>query len=525
MGAEAEKGPRVLAVGAGPTGLLLASELERRGVPCLLIDSLDTPNSWDRATVVHPRSMEIFESLGLEGEFLEKGIKTRGARLHSGGEVLGVLDIELSHATFPFDLGISEEVTESVLTAHLERVGGAVTRSTTLVGLSQGPDGVTATLETNGEQREVTVEWVVGCDGLHSLVRELSGAGFEGTDIEAPWAVFDATIDGWADDFDMAASYLDTPSMIMTPLPGRRWRVYLRPDTWDTDLVEDATELLHRYQPAATYVDIEHPTRFQCHSRVATAFRSDRLLLAGDAAHACSPAEGHGMNTGLQDAYNLGWKLALVCNGLSGPDLLDSYGAERRPVAGRVAESGLASEALQATPEESRAARDQALRQVFSDPDSSHHEAVAAAELDRSYAEGGVVAGDAGHFPAPGDRFPDGVPAHPAGGEPCTLCVLTHHPGHTLLVLGCAKTPTGAVGDVVAALEAEFESSPLVDAVAGFCAQGEAAPLGSINEDVAARLGLDGISVLAIRPDRYVGLRSNGGDIAVVTAYFEALTG
>jgi 2-polyprenyl-6-methoxyphenol hydroxylase-like FAD-dependent oxidoreductase len=113
----------VLVVGAGPTGLLLAAELERRDVPCLLIDVLDAPRTWDRATVVHARSIEIFEALGLEHEFLTESVHTRNARFHSGGSVLGELDFGASGSRYGFDIGLSEEFTESVLTDFLESHG------------------------------------------------------------------------------------------------------------------------------------------------------------------------------------------------------------------------------------------------------------------------------------------------------------------------------------------------------------------------------------------------------------------
>jgi 2-polyprenyl-6-methoxyphenol hydroxylase-like FAD-dependent oxidoreductase len=516
--------PQVLIVGAGPTGLLLAGELERRDVRCLLIDSLDAPQQWDRATVVHPRSMEIFESLGLAGEFLERGLKTGGARIHSAGELLGVLDISLAHHRYPFDLGISEEVTESILTGHLERLGGQVTRSTSLVDLRPDGEGIVATIERTGERQEIAVPWLVGCDGLHSVVREHTGIEFEGSDIDAPWAVFDATIEGWDDDFDMAASYMDVPAMILTPLPGRRWRAYLRPTSDSGDLVEDATDLLRTYKPGASFTDIENPTRFHCHARVATRFRAGQVLLAGDAAHACSPAEGHGMNTGLQDAFNLGWKLAMVCRGEAGPALLDSYEAERRPVAQLIVESGVAAEAAQLTTgTEEVTARNAMFRQTFADADSAHHEAVAAAELNRSYAASPVVSGDLAEQLGAGTRVPETSDVEPLDAAPCCLHELAHRPGHTLFALGGPAASPADVAGLVSALEEAARGSAVFDAVVGLCTNPGTEPVGRLDEAVASQLGVKGITVLAIRPDRYVGLRDDAADPAAVDRYLAAL--
>ena len=495
----------------------------------MLIDALDAPRGWDRATVVHSRSMEIFESLSIAQHFLDTGVKTRKARIYSGGEVLGELDLELIESRYPFDLGISEEATESILTDHLARHGGAVTRSSRLVDIRPEEGGLVATVERDGAREEVAVSWIVGCDGLHSAARELTGIEFPGTAISTQWAVFDATAEGWDDEFDVAANFLEIPAMFLTPLPGRRWRVYLRPTSENSNLVADATEVVRAYKPDVSFTDVENPARFHCHSRVAASFRSGRVLLAGDAAHVCSPAEGHGMNTGMQDAFNLGWKLALVCQGASGPDLLDSYDAERRPVAARVVGSGGDVEAVQVmTAEDERAARDIAIRRTFAEPDSAHHEAVAAAELDRSYAESPAVSGAANHRLGPGGRLPDALPAAPPAASACAVHELTHHRGHTLLVVGGEGASADEVLELATALEAAHGGSPVVDAVVGLSADESAPATASvcrIDASVAARMGVDDLTVLAVRPDRYVGFRHDGRDPEAVAGYLTRLTG
>jgi 2-polyprenyl-6-methoxyphenol hydroxylase-like FAD-dependent oxidoreductase len=514
--------PRVLVVGAGPTGLLLAAELERRDVPCLLIDALDAPRGWDRATVVHERSLEIFEALGIADRLLAEGVWTRGARFHSDGEVLAERSLDLTGSRYGCQLGVSEEVTESVLTAYLEGQGGAVTRSTRLVGLKPGAAAATATLERDGHRREIVVRWVVGCDGHRSAVREAVGIEFPGTDIEAPWAVFDATLEGWNTDYDLGFAYLDQPPVILTPLPGRRWRVYLRPTSDTSDLVAEAGEVLGRYAPGVKLAGVENPTRFHCHSRVAARYRSGRVLLAGDAAHACTPAEGHGMNTGLQDAFNLGWKLALVCRGEAGAGLLDTYEAERRPVAERIVSSGAAVETAHAmTDAGERAARDAEIRRRSADPAIAHHEAAAASELDRSYPRSRAVAGDDGSGLAPGLLLPDTRPVDPADGEPRPLHELTHRRGHTLLVLGGPQADPGRVAELVTELEGR--SGAAVDAVVGLSTRPSRPPVGRIDESVAAQLGVVGVTVLGVRPDRYIGLRDDSGDPRAVEEYFDAL--
>src|SRR5262249_19755751 len=160
-------------------------------------------------------------------------------------------------------------------------------------------------------------------------------------------------------------AYLEDIPVILTALPERRWRVYLRPSAPDSDLVADARSTLSRYVSALGFDDVANPTRFHCPTKVATRFRASRILLAGDAAHVCRVAQAQGMNSGLEDAFNLAGKLALVCQGRSSPDLLDSYEVERRPVAEAITASGDATEHAQTlTDPAERRARDETLRAV-----------------------------------------------------------------------------------------------------------------------------------------------------------------
>ncbi len=199
--------PAVLIVGAGPTGLLLASELHRRGVPCHLIDSRPAPMHWDRATVVHPRSLQIFESLGLAQKFLDAGCRQRAVKIHSNGKLLGKMELSSCGSSYGFNIGLSEEVTESILTEYLEQLGGTVNQSSRLLALTQRGDSVLAEIERNGERYQVNTRWAVGCDGIHSPTREMSGIGFEGHDILKPWAVFDATLKNWTDTYEATFVY------------------------------------------------------------------------------------------------------------------------------------------------------------------------------------------------------------------------------------------------------------------------------------------------------------------------------
>lgn len=511
----------VLVVGAGPTGLLIASELQRRGVPCHLIDARPAPSRWNRATVIHPLSLQIFESLGLAKRFLDAGCRQRVIKLHSNGQVLGTMNLATCGSIYGFNLGQSQEVTESILTGYLHEQGGTVNRSSRLVGLTMHDDGVLAEIERDGYLYQVRAKWIVGCDGVRSAVRELGGIGFEGHDIAQPWAVFDATLVGWAESFETTFVYFDTLPVILTAIPGHRWRVYLRPSSEQADLVADAASTVSAYAPAATFVDVENPARFQCHTRMAAQFRSGPVFLAGDAAHVCTPAQGHGMNCGLQDAFNLAWKLALVYHGAADAGLLDSYEAERRPAADMVARSGDVMErALTMRGAGKRDRRDRELKAMLADPKARHLEILAEAELNVDYCRSPLVFGDANYLLAAGHSLPDAIPVEWPDGKRCGLHALAHRAGHTLMLLGGRMASVPMLLDLQAALRVLVVESPLFEAAVALSAcTGLPLDIGYLEPSVVDLLGVGGITLLVMRPDGYVGLRADGDHLNALDRY------
>ncbi|MCP9934024.1 FAD-dependent monooxygenase [Cyanobium sp. Candia 9D4] len=502
----------VLVVGAGPTGLLLAGELQRRGVPNLLIDARAEALHWDRATVIHPLSLEIFEALGLVDRFLEAGCRQRRILIHADGQRLGELDLADCGSRYGFNLGLSEEVTETILTDHLESQGGAVQRSCRLVALEAHGDGVTATVACGEQEHAVQARWVVGCDGLRSTTRALSGLDFVGHGISRPWAVFDAAVEGWIDSHEVNAAYLDASPLILTALPEERWRVYLRPEAEEGDLVAEAAAVLQRYLPQARFAGVENPSRFHCHSRVASAFRAGPVFLAGDAAHVCSPAEGHGMNCGLHDAANLAWKLALVHHGAADPALLDSYEQERRPVAQAICRSGDATEQAHGLQEPAeRAARDRAIAAMLANPVARQQEVVAETEMNVSYAGSAITLGGGEGQPFGAEQRLSTTIALPPGASADRLHALTHRCGHTLLLLAGPEAPPQAHAGLQAELEAERAAGSLPPALV------EAVVPVRLEEP--SSLGLGPLTLLAVRPDGFIGLRADTDHRSAVRRY------
>jgi 2-polyprenyl-6-methoxyphenol hydroxylase-like FAD-dependent oxidoreductase len=315
----------VLVVGAGPTGLVLAVELARRGVPFHLIDRRPEPLGRDRAIVVKSRSLELLAGMGLAGVFLRRGRIIRGIDLFSGGRRVAAIGLDGLDSPFPFDLCIPEEETERILAEELGRLGCRIERGVEFAGLEQGERSVTVRLRSFRDGgRALEASWVVGTDGLHSAVREAIGDEFEGHDYPTLWGVADAHLASWHRPVDHATVQIEPPVVIAFPLRDGRWRFTFQPDAAADDHLGTIGAWLQAISPGAALRNPDQPQLFHTHARVARRYRIGRVLLAGDAAHASTPFEGHGMNTGMQDSYNLGWKLALVATGAAPETLLDS---------------------------------------------------------------------------------------------------------------------------------------------------------------------------------------------------------
>ncbi|MEV4109398.1 FAD-dependent monooxygenase [Nonomuraea sp. NPDC049695] len=337
----------VLVVGAGPTGLTLALELARRGVPYLVIEKNAGPAIGSRGKGLQPRSLEVLDDLGVIDEILANGETGLPLRLHQGH----TLSVELATAAgtgarpgvpYPDLVLLPEWRVEKVLRDRLAELGGEVLYGAGLASFQQDADGVTAVLE-NGET--VHARYLVGCDGGHSTVRRQLGATMDGrTHDDQYFLVGDVTIDGLRDDAAYAWFGDDGGYLAVSPLPNAdgAWQyqanVVPGPDGSVPDPTLDLFRELFAARSGRTDVTLTEATwlsRYRFNARMVEHYRHGRVFLAGDAAHVHSPAGGQGMNTGIQDAYNLGWKLAAVLNGAPG-ELLDSYDAERIPVAAEV---------------------------------------------------------------------------------------------------------------------------------------------------------------------------------------------
>ena len=345
----------VLIVGAGPTGLMLALQLARADVPFVLIDANVAPSITTKALIVQARTMEIYQRSGVSAQAMAQVELVEAATIHINGKTgvrLPLAQIGRGISPFARPMALTQDQNERILGDELRELGIRIHWLHKLVALNQTSDGVLATLQTGDNANDLTVttqiaaQWVAGCDGAHSAVRHLCAIEFPGAPYEQVFYVADVHARGpatpgelhiylWPDDFHFffpmrspAAGELRYRLIGIVPAMLRQV---------DDLNFDDLRDTVHsRLAGAFTVTKVNWFSPYRIHHRRASQFRSGRCFLLGDAAHIHSPAGGQGMNTGLQDAFNLGWKLALVCSGLANAALLDSYASERIPVAQRL---------------------------------------------------------------------------------------------------------------------------------------------------------------------------------------------
>jgi 2-polyprenyl-6-methoxyphenol hydroxylase-like FAD-dependent oxidoreductase len=414
----------VLVVGAGPVGCWLAAELAAAGVRVLVIEARESRAAWSRGFVVHPRTLEIFDSRGVAQQLLEDGRALPTWHFAMGPRRL---DFSTLPTTFPFTLLQPQARTEELIEQHLNRHGGTVSRGRRAVGLTQYPDHVAVRVLHDGAEHTLTARFVVGCDGSRSTVRQSAGIGFSGSPdtISSPHALVELAAPPPPEQYMQTR---ENGAFFAIALPDGRFVVstidhaamHEVQTPWTAETVRASVVRI-----TGTDYGMGEPERISVlgnSARQAHRYRDRRVLLAGDAAHVHYPMGGQGMNLGVQDAHNLAWRLAFAVRAERGrpggaklPDLLlDGYEAERRPVGERVLEDVRAQLALVAA----RGADGVALRSRFEALLSEHP------QVHREYAL--RLSGLSVRYPQPGEadgdsrlgaRVPDLLLELPAEGE------------------------------------------------------------------------------------------------------------
>ncbi|MEV1067972.1 FAD-dependent monooxygenase [Streptomyces sp. NPDC050263] len=515
----------VLIAGAGPVGLSAAAELRRHGVRCRLVDRLPARLPYAKAVGIQPRTLEIWDRMGLARPVLEAASVLRGQLIYVNGREQARIDLTLPPEV-PYEFAaLPQYETERLLEEYVAGLGTIIERGTELLSFTQDDDGVTARLRTaSGAESEFRTGYLIGCDGAHSTVRKGLGLSYEGAafaeeymlgDVEADWDLphgyglrsLHRTADGATDDV-----------LVCIPLPGAgRYRMSMlvppelsaQPgsDVGDDGVAHglegdgDRTPELHHLQAVvdrlapkpALLSRLRWSSVFRISHRIVDRYADGRVFVAGDAAHIHPPTGAQGMNTGIQDACNLAWKLALVLKGEAGPALLATYDAERRPVGEEVV---------------GRTVR-HATQGIETDPDDPRTLLLREAQLLIDYRNGPLATAPHGppDAPQPGDRAPDcpGLTT-PAAAYPWRLLdILRDRPDHVLLLYATdpAEAAKAATPDIRTIVVLARESTPTLSAP-------DTLPVPAYRDTAAqfARLYRpDGPTGFIIRPDGYLAAR------------------
>lgn len=469
----------VLIVGGGPAGMAAALELRQWGVDVTIIDALERPRTTSRAGGVQPRTYELLDRYGMSEVLIAGRNGVNGMTLFQNGKQVAKIETHLARSRYAQPPGVPQAQLEEVFRTFLAKEDVQVLWSHELISLTEDESGMLAKIRTPDRIISFKADWVLGCDGARSTVRKLAGLNFVGISYPEAWGLMDARLD-WELDESALRVFKDdgAQQIVIVPFGGTHYRLQI--DHRDTAL-QDQPPTIEEIQTAFDRLTgvigkISNPTwasDFRLHRRQVEHYRAGRIFLAGDAAHIHAPAGAQGLNTGVQDAINLGWKLALVVRGEANAALLDTYERERWPIAQGVLKL---AETLAQNPELLLKSAELP-RQVLAD---TH------AQLLVNYREGplGAPQGASG-IPVAGDRLPDVL----VGGQ------------RVYLKLRHAKVVVSLFGD-----EDAFSS-----AARQFACFGDAITIWKHNagDELAEALGMmTGAAV--IRPDAFLGVIVKG---------------
>ncbi len=331
----ADRDTDVLVVGAGPVGLFLANECARRGIRFRLLETRASQSEHSKALAIFSRTLEVFDMAGLVGPFLDAAHRVTQVAVITHGRRLARMQFEPERTPYPFVAMVPQNVTERLLLESLRRRGGDVEYGSTFLSAEPDDEAVRVDFDRNGARASLRAAFVVGCDGAHSAVRHLLHLSFEGGSYRDSFLLADVETNDALPPDEMQLCPSERGPLALFPMSATRRRIVATIDAPEGDA--PSLELVRRILAERAPREVEAlslhwSSYFRIHHRHVTSLRSGRFFVAGDAAHIHSPFGGQGMNTGLQDAWNLAWKLDLALRNHASEALLDSYGAERLPV-------------------------------------------------------------------------------------------------------------------------------------------------------------------------------------------------
>jgi 2-polyprenyl-6-methoxyphenol hydroxylase-like FAD-dependent oxidoreductase len=526
----------VLIVGAGPVGLTLAAACRKHGISFRIVDKAPAASDKSKALAVWSGTLEILAALGLAETFVTHAMPFQGLHLADKGKDVGYVHTDEGvESRYAWPVILPQSRTEALLGAHLRSQGVAIEREIELIGLVPSEKGVTCHLRhAGGVEEEVRASYLVGCDGARSIVRQQLPVKFEGDTLESNFILVDARIEGGGPErCEVYVNWNENAPVALFPIEPGLWRLFSSRATMENREPPTLDEMQRALDNAGlSRWKLRDPvwlSWFQVNERVSSRFRVGRVFLCGDAAHIHSPAGGQGMNTGMQDGYNLAWKLKLLLEGVAAPDdVADSYHAERHAVAKGVVEASgmLIRGALIKNPILSKFRRIAAsmLTQL---PAIQRFAACKLSELEINY-QGSPLVADKGAWPKAGGGIVPGTHARDVfvqttAGEAASLWEQTFASDYTLLFFS-GRHPGPSVEKTAASLAAAASAlRPRLNLIGLWHGYTPPVGVGGIKwfRDIDARAHERyGVAQEAawylVRPDQYVAARAQPADIAAL---------
>jgi 2-polyprenyl-6-methoxyphenol hydroxylase-like FAD-dependent oxidoreductase len=527
----------VAIIGAGPVGLTAAAELARYGISARLVDRRDGPVQHSHAAVVHVRTQEVFEAMGVAERIVPRGYPLQYISLNAFGKLLGGIRVHGVDGPYPGPRVVSQQVVETQLAEHLAALGGAADRPAEVTEIAEAAEGFTITLHRpDGSSEQFHANYLLGCDGGHSFARGRFGIGFPGERYDGfEFIHADAQL-SWSHPTGRGYVYVTKDCLVLLfPFDAAgRYRVLCArtdqdPDNHSEPALAEVQAILREVSgdDEAELADASWLARWRSTHRIAERFRAGRVFLAGDAGHIHVPVGGQGMNTGIQDAFNLAWKLAAVIKGGADPALLDSYESERYPVAEdllkgtdrgfqlMVQPGDLASFAMKLFGSgviALEAVQDR-LRRVLGEVTINYRPSALAED------HGGSIG------PIAGDRAPDGVVVRAADRRTLRLLEAIAGPHWSLLVFAGLEAETGltALVEIGRQVEARFgrQVAPILVTPGRAPAEWPGTVLYDRDNLLHERYGVRHAALYLIRPDWYVGFRAPAPRGELLLKYLE----
>ncbi len=556
MTSDSERLP-VLIVGAGPVGLTMALALSIAGIKYRIVDKAPHRSDKSKALGIHARTLELLESLGVVDTFLQIGKVVHATNIFHGTKKLVHFSFDEIHSPYNFALMVPQSETERILAEELSKRGIEIERESELTNFVQDDESITATLKhPDGREEQIESNWLIGCDGAHSAVRHILKLEFEGSTYDEGFATIDCHVDWKQPEDELNGFVADDGIVFFFPMGDHRYRVIAtgpKHAPEDVLTLEEMQAIVNKRCDQS--IPLSNPvwlTWFTINRRSVRQYRSGRAFVCGDAAHVHSPVMGQGMNTGMQDALNLAWKIELVEKGIAAPELLDSYQNERHPIGQSLLKNTDAMTKLVTVRNPvAQQVRNHLLPLLANQEVLQERACQNLSMVGLNYRHSAIVGEhresiektlanpiaeipawlDFAHGPSPGDRAPD-CEVHTTGASAAsTLFEQTRGFEHFALLfsgINSAARSTAALSDFAKILEqmrdrySDFIRTLIVSA-------GESIPPAALesvtlldkDNSLHHKYGAAHSCLYLIRPDGYVGFRSQPIDLEQLQNYLE----